>query len=101
MQKTVIRWYFVTGRYGKRNRFSLQTVSRTKAKTLLYKKIKSGDLWPAKGTSIRLLDFAQTIWDWENGTYIQCKRVRVERITLRPKADWLLEAQLHRHGFTH
>lgn len=57
-KNTLIWWYYVTDRYGKRHRYSLHTSSKTNARALLYEKIKSGDLWLAKGSSIRLQDFA-------------------------------------------
>jgi len=59
----VIWWYYVTDENGKRHRFSLGTSLKTEARGILHNKLKSGDLWPAKGTSLRFQDFTENLLD--------------------------------------
>ena len=75
--KTVL-WHYLTDRHGKSHRYSMGTSSKSEAKTLLYVKVKAGDLQPARGSSVRLQEFTCKQWDWDRGIYIPRKRLRGE-----------------------
>lgn len=79
--RVVVWWYSVTTPTGQRVRFTLATNSKTKARYLLDRKTKSGELIPVKQPVLRLQEFARDFWVWDRCNYIKGRLMRRERIS--------------------